>query len=961
MNDMSNTPDKRDLLAAQMRHPSVTDEQVRNIIANPGGGYNGCSPAETVEIAKTVLVEREAAKDAQKATPKMPWHSATPATHEPRQPQHKKIVVTFAQDAKACGAKSYVVNPDGSISKVTHSTSSGKMLVMESTVDTTATIAQPSLYVVCSVPKEKLVVAEASPKTMLDYGVAGSGAELTRSSDHFEFRCGVPGMMVCDLDPKGSDECFPALEYKDPAAYHAALAGVCLALGCADAVSHPSGSHGDVTEVATGKLVKRSFGTHCRVAVKDQDDIPRALKALHSRAMLAGHLHAFIDNAGIVHPRSIVDVQLGAVARPVFSCPAVVPQGYELRNRPAPVHHFGDYLDTKAALPDLTPEERKKLDAKIEDLKETSSVKSLSEKRRTELLAKHPEWSRSVNPVGRSKDGYPTFLLTGGEEIDVSGVGLMSARELVNHYDELTKGGGVKLRCRDPLDPDYGGDSIAVVYEGIIFSWAHHGRVFRLPGEEPAQTAKDFSAEIDARLWSKMGAALEGTDEGAAYGASAAALSYRHALVRIGPAVHVLDRRHLHEFPGSGGLLKKEAFFDLHAALKFELPGEKPVNVVRWWYGSGHRHTYDGIVLAPEGKRAKGQPAAANTFNLWRGFSCEPCEQGSCEKLKDYLLRIVCNGDQQGALWLWRWMAQLVQRPWDKSGVVVALTGPQGAGKSTLGEVVGSLFHEAHFAQTDDIEELIGQFNSRTAGKVVVLLDEAFWTGDKRITGKVKNRISAKTERIESKGVDSVTVDSFARYVLTSNDDHVVNAEFRDRRNTVFKVSDAVAQNHVYFAALHSELDGGGRARLLWELRHFDIEDGFMRPYENAALAEQKEASMEPVTEWFLGLLKSGGLLWDGNGHPFRMEAAVLHEAACRASRTIEQHVSADAFGRKLRKVAAPVRGQITTLDGRRVWALMFPPLSEARAEFCRKTGLVFDWNAGRVTGHMLGWLRGLK
>ena len=284
------------------------------------------------------------------------------------EPQHKKVVITLALDGKDCGAKHYAVQHDGSIAKVTHSTSSGIMLVLECTVADAATLTRPSMYAICSVPKDKPIDAEA----WIDYGVSGTGAPLTRSGKHFEFRAGVPGMMVFDLDPKGSDECFPELEYKDPAAYHAALVGICPELGNADAVSHPSGSHGDVTEIATGKVVRSSFGTHCRVAVKDQDDIPRAMKVAHERAMLAGHLHVFVDKAGHVHLRSIVDAQLGAVARPVFSCPAVVPQGYELRNRPALIHHYGGYLDTKVALPDLPAEQRKKLDAKTKEAERDS-------------------------------------------------------------------------------------------------------------------------------------------------------------------------------------------------------------------------------------------------------------------------------------------------------------------------------------------------------------------------------------------------------------------------------------------------------------------------------------------------------------------------------------------------------------------------------------------------------------
>ena len=62
----------------------------------------------------------------------------------------------------------------------------------------------------------------------------------------------------------------PALESKDPTTHHAALVGICPELSKADAVSHPSGSHGDVTKIATGSVASRSFGTHCRVAVKDR-------------------------------------------------------------------------------------------------------------------------------------------------------------------------------------------------------------------------------------------------------------------------------------------------------------------------------------------------------------------------------------------------------------------------------------------------------------------------------------------------------------------------------------------------------------------------------------------------------------------------------------------------------------------------------------------------------------------
>ena len=91
--------------------------------------------------------------------------------------QHKKVVITLQLDRKPCGAKHYAVQSDGSVAKDKCTTSSGIMLVVESTVEGAATIAQPNIYAICSVPKDKPVDAEA----WIDYGVSGTGAPLTRS------------------------------------------------------------------------------------------------------------------------------------------------------------------------------------------------------------------------------------------------------------------------------------------------------------------------------------------------------------------------------------------------------------------------------------------------------------------------------------------------------------------------------------------------------------------------------------------------------------------------------------------------------------------------------------------------------------------------------------------------------------------------------------------------------------
>jgi hypothetical protein len=323
------------------------------------------------------------------------------------------------------------------------------------------------------------------------------------------------------------------------------------------------------------------------------------------------------------------------------------------------------------------------------------------------------------------------------------------------------------------------------------------------------------------------------------------------------------------------------------------------------------------------------------------------------------MLNTVCNGDKAAYDWLWRWMAQTVQRPWDKHGVAVVLQGKEGVGKSFFGKVLMSLFHVRHVYQTANLDELTGQFTSHVALAIVVLLDEAFFVGDKRLIGKMKNLITADTMKLESKGVDAVTIDNYTRYILTSNEDHVVNAGLSDRRHTVFEVSDAHQQDRPYFAAIEAELDGGGRARLLWELLRTDIGDGYVAPYENAARASQQLKGLEPVAAWYCGLLVEGALLWDGVGNPVPVETPVMFDAFQKSAREDGRYVKDNAFGMRLGKVTSTRPTQFKPFGGtQRVRRYLMPPLADARSEFVRKTGLNVKWETGEATGSLPSWLR---
>ena len=79
-------------------------------------------------------------------------------------------------------------------------------------------------------------------------------------------------------------------------------------------------------------------------------------------------------------------------------------------------------------------------------------------------------------------------------------------------------------------------------------------------------------------------------------------------------------------------------------------------------------------------------------FNLWKGFAVKP--KGELEDIPlfhELLDEVICSGNEKWALYLWVWLAHMVQFPKEKPGVAFVLRSyAQGVGKSRFAEYVGS-------------------------------------------------------------------------------------------------------------------------------------------------------------------------------------------------------------------------------------------------------------------------------
>ena len=109
--------------------------------------------------------------------------------------------------------------------------------------------------------------------------------------------------------------------------------------------------------------------------------------------------------------------------------------------------------------------------------------------------------------------------------------------------------------------------------------------------------------------------------------------------------------------------------------------------------------------------------------------------------------------------------------------------------------------------------------------------------------------------------MDAVQWHNRIHLIMTANAEWVVPASHDERRYAVFNVSEKFMGNEKYFKALHDEINNGGLAAMLHDLKAVQLGDWHPRHIvKTQALVEQKMQSMQPLQEWWEALLQEGSI-----------------------------------------------------------------------------------------------------
>ncbi len=194
-----------------------------------------------------------------------------------------------------------------------------------------------------------------------------SGAEgyIARTKDFLVFPFEKPGLLLIDFDQKGMPD-----EIKDRIAAAGGvwelICEVIPGLKTAGYLRRKSTS-ASLHNVVTGEAFEGSGGEHIYVAVQDAADILRATKTLHQRLWLVGLGWIRLGKVGQMLERSIVDQSVGSPERLVFEgAPILEPPLEQSAEARKPIAVEGEVVDTKVAVPDLTPQERTRFAALLQ-------------------------------------------------------------------------------------------------------------------------------------------------------------------------------------------------------------------------------------------------------------------------------------------------------------------------------------------------------------------------------------------------------------------------------------------------------------------------------------------------------------------------------------------------------------------------------------------------------------------
>lgn len=248
-------------------------------------------------------------------------------------------------------------------------------------------------------------------------------------------------------------------------------------------------------------------------------------------------------------------------------------------------------------------------------------------------------------------------------------------------------------------------------------------------------------------------------------------------------------------------------------------------------------------------------------YNLWKLSKYDGKEiKKEDEKYNDEAvqawldhIKIMADHNDEVYTYIISWFAHMLQKPYEKPGVSIMVTGLQGTGKTIALDPIKKIMAGGYFETSNPERDVWGTFNPLMADSLLVILSEIDKSNSFKATGKIKALKTDTEITIRNLGCAPYVIDSYTRFWGFSNNPDPVDLEEQQRRDLIIKMSPEKKGDKPYFDAYAKHWENPDNLLSLYSyLMSYDISKWKFREFPKAKYQNiLEEFNQKPIDRFF--------------------------------------------------------------------------------------------------------------
>lgn len=243
----------------------------------------------------------------------------------------------------------------------------------------------------------------------------------------------------------------------------------------------------------------------------------------------------------------------------------------------------------------------------------------------------------------------------------------------------------------------------------------------------------------------------------------------------------------------------------------------KTENFIKKWTHDPNIRIYEKIGCFPNNLLCP-----PKVFNIWRPFAMELIVEytpkfNEIKKLLDHIF-IICGKEERVYNYFIKWIGHSLKYPHIKIGNAPIFWSKQGAGKTLVVSMLrGIMGFSKVIESSDPSRDIWGNFNHLMAESFLVNLNELQRSDTGESMGKIKALITDETITINKKFCPSYQIQSFHRFIITTNNPGAMPTCDDERRFVFIQSDNCMRGNREYFNELFDLLKDVNVMKTLFE------------------------------------------------------------------------------------------------------------------------------------------------